>query len=200
MDTAVWAERLGSGKWWRRGQSQPTDREIARAKTLEGARVAQTTVNNIVQALSFLPKAIVTPLVRIYISAQEYALNTSPAQVAPMGLIGVMGVVFLGWRIRALEPWMRKWWLHRPVLLNGTRRGEWANCLTLFTSTVSARIVVDLTTCSSRINHLCITVSIRLLCSLSAQPLIRISPRQSLSLSQVQLTPLIFSHSFSLPA
>lgn len=38
-DTRRWSERLGAGSWWRKGKSQPTDREIARAKTLEGAKV-----------------------------------------------------------------------------------------------------------------------------------------------------------------
>ena len=38
-DTQKWTEKLGAGKWWRRGQSVPTDREIVRAKTLEGAKV-----------------------------------------------------------------------------------------------------------------------------------------------------------------
>jgi len=39
-DTRRWSERLGAGSWWRKGKSQPTDREIARAKTLEGAKVS----------------------------------------------------------------------------------------------------------------------------------------------------------------
>jgi len=38
-DTRRWSERLGAGSWWRKGKAQPTDREIARAKTLEGAKV-----------------------------------------------------------------------------------------------------------------------------------------------------------------
>jgi hypothetical protein len=39
-DTRRWSERLGAGSWWRKGKAQPTDREIARAKTLEGAKVS----------------------------------------------------------------------------------------------------------------------------------------------------------------
>ncbi len=38
-DTAKWAERLGSGRWWTRGQGQPSDREINRAKKVEAAKV-----------------------------------------------------------------------------------------------------------------------------------------------------------------
>jgi rhomboid-like protein len=53
-----------------------------------------------------------------------------------MGLVGAMGVVFLAWRIPRLEPVMRKWFLHRPVVLGGRIR-EWQNSVTLFTSVVS---------------------------------------------------------------
>jgi rhomboid-like protein len=38
-DTRRWSERLGAGSWWRKGKAQPTDREITRAKTMEGAKV-----------------------------------------------------------------------------------------------------------------------------------------------------------------
>jgi hypothetical protein len=38
-ETTFWSEKLGAGKWWRRGQEQPSDREITRAKQLEGAKV-----------------------------------------------------------------------------------------------------------------------------------------------------------------
>ena len=44
QDTAKWAERLGSGRWWRRGQEQPTDREIARAKQVASAKVCQSVI------------------------------------------------------------------------------------------------------------------------------------------------------------
>jgi len=44
-DTAKWAERLGSGRWWRRGQEQPTDREIARAKQGAAAKATSTTLS-----------------------------------------------------------------------------------------------------------------------------------------------------------
>lgn len=53
-----------------------------------------------------------------------------------MGLVGIMGVVFLAWRIPRLEPLMRKWFLHRPVVLGG-RISQWQNSVTLFTSVVS---------------------------------------------------------------
>jgi rhomboid-like protein len=39
-DTRRWSERLGAGSWWRKGKAQPTDREITRAKTMEGAKVS----------------------------------------------------------------------------------------------------------------------------------------------------------------
>ena len=73
---------------------------------------------------------------RLYVLATEYTLNTPPAQLAPMAIISVMGVVFLGWRVRRLEPWMRKWWLHRPVVLSTRPIKQWAETVTLFTSTV----------------------------------------------------------------
>lgn len=73
---------------------------------------------------------------RMYVFGKEYLLNTPPAQLAPMGLIGVMGTVFLAWRVKRWEPFMRKWWLHRPVILGGGPVKEWQNSVTLFTSTV----------------------------------------------------------------
>ncbi|RSH91515.1 hypothetical protein EHS25_009814 [Saitozyma podzolica] len=101
-DTARWVERLGGGSFWRRGQSQPSDKEIARAKQLEAARQAQESLNKLPQTLSFLPRAILVPVLRIYVSAKEYAINTPPAQLAPMGLV-VLWVLsssrggYLGW-------------------------------------------------------------------------------------------------------
>ena len=41
-DTAVWSERLGGGSWWRRGKDQPGDKEMARAKTLDAAKVRES--------------------------------------------------------------------------------------------------------------------------------------------------------------
>ena len=54
-----------------------------------------------------------------------------------MALVGGMAMVFLGWKVARWEPWMRRWWLHQPVLFSGGVRREWANCVTLFTSVVS---------------------------------------------------------------
>jgi hypothetical protein len=74
---------------------------------------------------------------RLYVVGQEYFLNTPPAHLAPVGLIGVMGTVFLAWKIKRWEPFMRKWWLHRPVVLGAGAARQWQNSVTLFTSTVS---------------------------------------------------------------
>ena len=133
-DTAKWVDRLGGGSFWRRGQAQPSDREIARAKQLDEAKVAQETLNKLTSALSFLPKILFVPVVRTYIIYEEWKLNTPAAQYAPMELILGMGGVFLLWKVRRLEPWMRKWWLHRPMVFGG--RSEWQNSVTLFTSVV----------------------------------------------------------------
>jgi len=78
-----------------------------------------------------------TPIMRLYVVAQEYFLNTPPAHLAPVGLIGVMGTVFLAWKVKRWEPFMRKWWLHRPVILGSGAVRQWQNSVTLFTSTVS---------------------------------------------------------------
>jgi len=74
---------------------------------------------------------------RLYVVGQEYFLNTPPAHLAPVGLIGVMGTVFLAWKVKRWEPFMRKWWLHRPVILGSGAVRQWQNSVTLFTSTVS---------------------------------------------------------------
>lgn len=38
-ETQKWSEKLGGGSWWRRNVDQPSDREMVRAKQLEGAKV-----------------------------------------------------------------------------------------------------------------------------------------------------------------
>lgn len=96
---------------------------------------AQQTVNDMGKSSFWGP--LKTPLMRIYVVGQEYMLNTPPAQLAPMALVGLMGTVFLAWRVKRWEPFMRKWWLHRPVILGGGAVKEWQNSVTLFTSTVS---------------------------------------------------------------
>ncbi|CAD6581028.1 MAG: hypothetical protein TREMPRED_002910 [Tremellales sp. Tagirdzhanova-0007] len=136
-DTARWAERLGSGRWWRRGQEQPTDREIARAKQIVATKDAQTTLNTLPARLSFLPRVLATPILRIYVSFREWTLNTPSARLAPMILVAGMAVVFAGWKVKRFEPWMKTWWLHRPVLLGGSAISEWANPVTLITSVLS---------------------------------------------------------------
>lgn len=95
------------------------------------------TVNQLPKTLSFLPKVLLVPIIRIYVTAKEYVLNTPPVKVVPMQVAGGMGLVFLAWRVGRWEPFMRKWFLHRPVLFSGGVRREWANCVTLFTSVVS---------------------------------------------------------------
>jgi rhomboid-like protein len=95
-------------------------------------------LNQLHKTLGFLPTPVLVPIIRLYISAKEYTLNTPAAQLAPVGLVGIMGIVFLAWKVPRLEPFMRKWWLHRPVVLGGRVR-EWQNCVTLFTSIVRLR-------------------------------------------------------------
>lgn len=68
--------------------------------------------------------------------ASEFYLNTPTAQLAPLGLIGMMGGIFMAWKIKRFEPFMRRWFLHRPVIFTTSARREWANCVTMFTSTV----------------------------------------------------------------
>ena len=160
-DTEYWSARLGAGKWWARGRgSQPSDREMVRAKVLDGAKVsrarclvdifpveiryrvvysssqhAQQSANSLAKNLSFLPNALSTPIVRLYVLAEEYVLNTPPAQLAPTLLLPYLGGVFIAWRLRRLEPFMRKWFLHRPVVFSAPRQ-KWQETVTLFTSTV----------------------------------------------------------------
>ncbi|KAK1922274.1 hypothetical protein DB88DRAFT_390088 [Papiliotrema laurentii] len=136
-DTEYWSARLGAGKWWARGRgSQPSDREMVRAKVLDGAKHAQQSANSLAKNLSFLPNALSTPIVRLYVLAEEYVLNTPPAQLAPTLLLPYLGGVFIAWRLRRLEPFMRKWFLHRPVVFSAPRQ-KWQETVTLFTSTVS---------------------------------------------------------------
>lgn len=97
---------------------------------------AQATLQSLPARLAFLPRIILTPIIRIYISAREWTLNTPSARLVPMALVGVMSVVFLGWKVARWEPWMRRWWLHRPVVLGGGVGRKWANCVTLLTSVV----------------------------------------------------------------
>ncbi|WWD19890.1 hypothetical protein CI109_104359 [Kwoniella shandongensis] len=137
LETQKWAEKLGGGSWWRKGREQPSDREMNRAKQLEGAKSAQKTLNTLPTTLSFLPNLLLIPVLRLYVVGSEFYLNTPSAQLAPLGLIGFMGTVFLAWKVKRWEPFMRKWWLHRPVLFTPSRSREWANCVTLFTSTLS---------------------------------------------------------------
>ncbi|WVQ83707.1 hypothetical protein IAT38_005851 [Cryptococcus sp. DSM 104549] len=136
-DTQKWSEKLGGGSWWRRNTDQPSDKEMVRAKQLEGAKAAQKRLNELPTTLSFLPTMLLVPILRLYVVTTEFYLNAPAAQSTPLGLIGVMGTVFLAWKIRRIEPFMRKWWLHRPVLFTSSKRKEWANCVTLFTSTLS---------------------------------------------------------------
>ncbi|WVR09662.1 hypothetical protein IAU60_006737 [Kwoniella sp. DSM 27419] len=135
-DTQRWSEKLGGGSWWRRGQSGPSEREISRAKQLEGAKQAQKTLNELPATLSFLPNIILIPILRSYVLVSEFQLNSPPAQLAPLSLIAGMGSIFLLWKVRRLEPFMRRWWLHRPVVF-GRAKDEWKNCITMFTSTLS---------------------------------------------------------------
>jgi rhomboid-like protein len=80
---------------------------------------------------------LVTPIVRIYVTVGEWWYNTPPAMVAPVQVIGIMGVVFLGWRVGRWERIMGRWFMHRPVTLGvRSRMTEWRDCVTLFTSTV----------------------------------------------------------------
>nr|KIR88572.1 rhomboid-like protein [Cryptococcus tetragattii IND107] len=136
-DTQKWSEKLGGGSWWRRNVDQPSDREMIRAKQLEGAKNAQKLLNELPGTLSFLPNLILIPILRTYVMASEFYLNTPTAQLAPLGLIGMMGGIFMAWKIKRFEPFMRRWFLHRPVIFTTSARREWANCVTMFTSTIS---------------------------------------------------------------
>ena len=93
-------------------------------------------VNTLPSTLSFLPRALLVPILRIYVVLTEWQLNTPPSQLVPMEIAGGMGLIFLAWKVRRWEPFMRKWFLHRPVILGGGPKKEWANTVTLFTSIV----------------------------------------------------------------
>ncbi|RXK36554.1 hypothetical protein M231_06164 [Tremella mesenterica] len=136
-DTSKWMERFGAGRTWRWGQAAPSDRELLQAQRVQAAQEGQATVNTLRTRLSFLPQFILVPILRIYVITKNYALNSPPSQVTQLGLISVMGTVFLAWKIRRLEPFMKRWFTHRPVVLGGGVKREWANTVTLFTSVIS---------------------------------------------------------------
>lgn len=62
-----------------------------------------------------MPEAIQVPITRIYVACSEYYLNTPPSQLACLGIIGLNGLIFLAWRIPAIEPLMRTWFMHWPA-------------------------------------------------------------------------------------
>ncbi|ODO05509.1 hypothetical protein I350_04560 [Cryptococcus amylolentus CBS 6273] len=136
-DTQVWSDKMGGGSWWRLGVDQPSDREMVRAKQLAGAKKAQKLLNELPATLSFVPNLILVPILRTYVLFSEFYLNSPPAQLAPLALIGGMGTIFLAWKVPRAEKFMRKWFLHRPVIYTASAKREWANCVTLFTSTIS---------------------------------------------------------------
>jgi hypothetical protein len=122
-----------SGKDTRRCQGKLIPHTSSRSQLI--VQQAQATINSMSQSSYWGP--LKTPIMRLYVVGQEYFLNTPPAHLAPVGLIGVMGTVFLAWKVKRWEPFMRKWWLHRPVILGSGAVRQWQNSVTLFTSTVS---------------------------------------------------------------
>ncbi|WVO17103.1 hypothetical protein L204_104792 [Cryptococcus depauperatus] len=136
-DTQKWSDKLAGNSWWRRNVDQPSDNEMTRGKRLEGAKKAQKLLNQLPGTLSFIPNIILIPILRTYVLASEFLLNTPAAQLAPLELIAGMGGIFLAWKVRRLEPFMKKWFLHRPVIFTHSTKLAWANCVTLLTSTVS---------------------------------------------------------------
>ncbi|KAK4687659.1 hypothetical protein P7C73_g2468, partial [Tremellales sp. Uapishka_1] len=137
-DTANWAEKLGSGSWWRKGKEQPAEREIMKAKSIEKARKLQATLNGLQANLTFLPELIRTPILRTYIMVSEYTLNTPASQQVPLAIISVMGTVFLAWKVPRWEPFMRRWFLHHPVVFGARSQARrWGDTVTLFTSVIS---------------------------------------------------------------
>jgi hypothetical protein len=122
-----------SGKDTRRSQGKLISHMSSRSQLI--MQQAQATINSMSQSSYWGP--LKTPIMRLYVVGQEYFLNTPPAHLAPVGLIGVMGTVFLAWKVKRWEPFMRKWWLHRPVILGSGAVRQWQNSVTLFTSTVS---------------------------------------------------------------
>ena len=88
------------------------------------------------RGLRFLPQGISTFLLRSWAMVAGWELNTPPARLVPMELIAGMGVIALAWRSPRLEPFMRKWFLHRPVVFSSRALRQWQASVTLFTSTV----------------------------------------------------------------
>ncbi|WOO78596.1 Presenilins-associated rhomboid-like protein, mitochondrial [Vanrija pseudolonga] len=135
-DTAQWMQALGSGSVWRMGR-EPTDRDLARAKQMQRVKVAREHLSTLSGRLGWLPSWAEEFIVRSYVMFSEWRIESPPAEVVPMAIVAGMGVIFLMWQSPRLQPFMRKWFLHRPVLLGARPKKEWANCVTLITSVVS---------------------------------------------------------------
>lgn len=134
---------------WRFG-TPATYRDIWRAKLETEVKRAQNMVNTLPKVLDFLPQIILVPVLRTYIMFEEWRINSAPAFVAPAVLISGMATVFLAFQVRSAIPFMRKWFMHRPVVFAG---GEWRNCVTMFTSTVSAASFAELTNSRSHTSN-----------------------------------------------
>ncbi|ORX40474.1 hypothetical protein BD324DRAFT_647404 [Kockovaella imperatae] len=137
-ETDTWARRLGDGAWWRRGTSgRASDSEIFRAKRLDQAKEAQQTINTITSNITFLPKFLQTIILRTSVMILEGELNTPPATLVPLEIIGTMAFITLAWRGRRTEGFMRRWFLHRPVVFSTSAKKKWQESITLFTSILS---------------------------------------------------------------
>lgn len=116
---------------------EPTDRDLARAKQMQRVKVAREHLSTLSGKLGWLPGWAEEFIVRSYVMFSEWRIESPPAEVVPMAIVAGMGVIFLMWQSPRLQPFMRKWFLHRPVLLGARPKKEWANCVTLITSVVS---------------------------------------------------------------
>jgi rhomboid-like protein len=130
MDAEEWLEK-GRGRLGR----QPTDAAMMNAKRMEEAKKAQDTLKTLPSVLSFLPNFILVPILRTYIMVAEHRINSPNATRTQAELIAIFGTVFICWKLRSLQPFMTRWFVHNPIAW--TKRQDWRNSFTMLTSTVS---------------------------------------------------------------
>lgn len=144
--TSTWLARVTRQSYLGIKASLPSDMALWRARQVEATEKAQQRINALPQVLSFLPAALLQPIMHIAVMWEESTLNRPIMREPIVQILTVFGIVFLGWKTRRLEPFMRKWFLHRPVILGGGAKREWANCVTMLTSVVSGTSATSLTT------------------------------------------------------
>ncbi|CDZ98752.1 Integral membrane protease of the rhomboid family involved in different forms of regulated intramembrane proteolysis [Phaffia rhodozyma] len=111
-DTDLWAEKLGAGSFWRR--NLPSQKEMMDAKRLELMRSLQSTVQSLQRQVASFPDVFKTLILQTYVSVAEYWLNTSEAKRFATVVVGVNGLIFLGFRSPRLKHKMMEAFRHTP--------------------------------------------------------------------------------------